>query len=100
LASDDAIDVVLDRWPVEWRTTSHLAVGSSKSVTQHKNEEAKLKKAQLAKKGKKEVIGKSLVECDATQHLEKQTGKTECDFDKGARSPSPETKEEMDKKIE
>lgn len=43
LATNDAIDVVLDKWPTEWCTTMDLAVGGSKSAAQKKKEETKLK---------------------------------------------------------
>jgi len=43
LATDDAIDAMLDKWPAECRTTTDLAMGGSKSATQKKKEEAKLK---------------------------------------------------------
>ena len=43
LATDDAIDVVLDRWSTEWCTTSDLVVRARKSTTQRKKEEAKIK---------------------------------------------------------
>ena len=33
LETDDAIDAVLDRWPIEWHTTTDLGVGGSKSAT-------------------------------------------------------------------
>lgn len=42
LAIVDAIDTILDRWPVEWCTKIDLAVGGSKFATQRKKEEAKL----------------------------------------------------------
>lgn len=45
LATDDAIDTVLDHWPTKSRTTSNLTVGSSKSSTQRKKEGSKLKMA-------------------------------------------------------
>lgn len=71
LETCDAIDAVLDRWPVEWCTISSLAVVGSKSAAQKKKEEAKLKMTQLAKKRKKEVLGKAQVERNATQQIEK-----------------------------
>lgn len=40
---DDAIDTVLDQWPVEWHATTKMEVGGRKSIAQRKNEEAKLK---------------------------------------------------------
>jgi len=33
LAMDDTIDVVLNKWSVEWRTTTNLAVDGSKFIT-------------------------------------------------------------------
>ena len=33
LATDDAIDVVLDKWSAEWHTTMELAVGGRNSTT-------------------------------------------------------------------
>lgn len=59
LATHDAIDVVLDRWPAEWRTTTYLVVRGSNSTTQKNKEEAKLKVTQLAKKRKKEATDKA-----------------------------------------
>jgi len=47
LATDDAIDAVLDQCPEEWRTTMDLVVGGSKSSAQKKKEEAKLKMVHL-----------------------------------------------------
>jgi len=45
LAMDCAIDATLDQWLAEWRTTTDLAVGGSKSAAQKRKEEAKLKMA-------------------------------------------------------
>ena len=45
LAIDDANDVVLDKWPAEWRNTMDFGVGGSKSTAHNKKEEAKLKMA-------------------------------------------------------
>lgn len=96
LAMDDVIDVVLDQWLTEWRTITDLVVGRSKSAMQKKKEEAKLKMAQLAEKRKKEVVDKGQVEHKAAQQRGKQIGGTEQGSDKGARLPSPETKEETE----
>ena len=62
LTADDAIDAVLDKWPAEWHTTIDLAVGGSKSATQKKKDEAKLKIAQLIEKRKKEAAEKAKAE--------------------------------------
>ena len=43
LAIDDAIDAVLNQWPVEWHATTDLEVGGRNSAAQRKKEEAKLK---------------------------------------------------------
>ncbi len=59
LATYEFIDGVLDRWPAEWCSTTNLAMGGSKSSTQRKKEEAKLKMTQLAKKRKKETANKA-----------------------------------------
>ena len=67
---------------------------------QRKKEEAKLKMAQLAEKRKKEATDKAQAECDAAQQMENKTGETEHGFDKGVRSPSPDTEEEMDEQID
>lgn len=65
LATDDAIDAVLDRWLGEWHTTSYLVMGASKTSAQCKKVEAKLKMVKLAKKRKKEATNKAQVEHDA-----------------------------------
>lgn len=59
---DDAIDVVLDKWPTEWCTPTDWVVGGSKSSTQKKKDEAKLKMAQLVEKRKKEIAKKAKAE--------------------------------------
>lgn len=97
---DDEIGVVLEHWLVEWCTTSDLAAGSSKFTAQCKKEQAKLKKAQLAKKRKKEVSDKVQAEHDVSQQTEKQTGEIEHGYDKGTSFPLPKTEEETDEKIE
>ena len=45
LATNIAINAVLDKWSAEWHTTTDLAVGGSKSAAQKKKEEAKFKMA-------------------------------------------------------
>lgn len=67
LATDDAIDVELDQWPIEWLSTIDLAVGGSKSIVQKKKEEAKLKMTQLAEKRKKEATDKAQVDHEVAQ---------------------------------
>lgn len=59
LATDYAIDAVLDHWPTKWITPANLVVGGSKSATQCKKEEAKLKMKQLTEKRKKEAADKA-----------------------------------------
>jgi len=59
LATDDAIDAMLDKWSAEWHTTMELVVGGSKSNTQNKKEEAKLKMAHLVENRKKEATEKA-----------------------------------------
>lgn len=51
-ATDDAIDAILDKWPAEWCTTTNLAVGGRKFISQKKKDEAKLKMVQLVEKRK------------------------------------------------
>ena len=58
LATDDAIDTMLDQWLAEWCFTTDLAVGGSKSAMQ-KKKEAKLKMTQLTEKRKKEAADKA-----------------------------------------
>lgn len=43
LATDDAIAVVLDHWPAEWRMASDFSVGSSTSTRKKKKEDARSK---------------------------------------------------------
>lgn len=62
LATDDAINAVLDKCPVEWRTTKDFAIGGSKFAAQENKDEANLKMVQLVKKRKKESIEKAKVE--------------------------------------
>lgn len=62
LATNDAIDAVLDKWSTEWHTPTNLAVGGRRSTTQKKKDEAKLKMVQLVKKWKKEAVEKAKVE--------------------------------------
>jgi len=45
LAIDDAIDVGLDKWLAEWRTTMDLAMGGSNSTAQKKKDETNLNMA-------------------------------------------------------
>lgn len=56
--------------------------------------------AQLAENWRKKADVKAQVEHDDARQVEEQIGREECDSDKGARSPSLETKEEMDEKTE
>lgn len=97
LATNDAIDLVLDKWPVVWHSTKDMAVGRRKSAMYKKKEEAKLKMTQLAEKRKKEVTDKAQVECKATQQTRKKTGGTKQSSRKGMRSPSPKTEWEIEK---
>jgi len=59
LVMNNVIGAVLDHWSIEWCIASDLTARSSKSVTQRKNEEAKLKMAHLAEKMKKEIADKA-----------------------------------------
>lgn len=52
--------------------------------------------AQLVEKRKKEANDKAKAESEATQQAGKQTSGTERGYDKGMRSPSPETQEETE----
>lgn len=52
--------------------------------------------AQLAENWRKEADAKAQAERNDARQVEEQTGREECDSDKCVRSPSPETKEEMD----
>lgn len=54
---------------------------------------------QLAKKGKKEVADKAHVECEAAQQTMKQTSGTKQGSNKGTRSPSPQTEEEIEQHV-
>lgn len=98
MATDDAIDVVLDQLLVEWHSTTDLSVDGSKSTAQKKKQEAKLKMTHLDKKRKKEVVDKAQAECQATQQIGKYIAGTEQGSNKGARSPSPETEKETNEK--
>jgi len=64
-------------------------MGMSKSITQCKKEEAKVKMGYLANKRKKEVTDKVQVERNTTQQAEKKTRKIEHGSNKRARSSSP-----------
>jgi len=93
LATDDAIDAVLDKWMAEWHTSTNLEVGGSKFSAQKKKEEAKLKMAQLVEKRKKEVAEKAQVEYIGKE-VGKQTSGIEQGSYKGTQSPSPKTEKE------
>lgn len=71
LETDDAIDAMLNQWPVDWHFTTDLSMGRSKFATQKKKEEAKLKMTHLAEKRKEEAIDKAQAEREVVQ----QTGK-------------------------
>jgi len=66
LETNDSIEVVLNQWSVEWRSTTNLAIGGRKSAMQRKKEEAKLKMTQLDEKRKKEAIDKAQEERDSS----------------------------------
>lgn len=92
--------MVLNQWSAKWHSTTDLVVGGSKSTTQRKKEEAKLKMTDLDAKRKKEVADKAHVEREVTQQTGKQTGGTEQGYDKGARSHSPDTEEEHNNTVQ
>jgi len=72
LAMNNAITVVLESWPSEWRMASNLLVGSSKSVAKQKKEETRHKMQQLATEGKKEAEDKAKVESAAQKQAEEE----------------------------
>lgn len=94
LATDDTTIAVLDRWPVDWHTTTDLIAGSSKFITQRKKEEAKLRMEQLATKKRKETEDKAKAEHAAVKQMGGKVEEEEHGSGRSQKSPSSETEEE------